>query len=151
MFSFQPVFNLYVSHSKFIKTTTSPFYSSLPKSSPVPEDRLCSHIILPPAHQSQSTVLINTYLDLCNRDFVFSSAPLSPISTPNTILLTKFSAKCHFSVRILASHPHHQLGHVQTQSSLFLRPGFILYLASYLHFLIMLWPLTIPFHSSGIH
>lgn len=79
MFSFQPVFILYVSHSKFIKTTTSPFYSSLPKFSPVPEDWLCSPMILPLAHQSQSIVLINTYLDLCNRGFVFSSAPVSPI------------------------------------------------------------------------
>ena len=96
MFSFQPVFNLYVSHSKFVKTTTSPSYSSLPKFSPVPEDRLCSQIILPLAYQSQSTVLTNTYLDLCNRDFVFSSAPLSPIFHSKYYITDKIFCKVPF-------------------------------------------------------
>ena len=102
--------------------------------------------------------LVNPPSSCCFKNILFSFLPMTMnqkpgvlSSTPNTILPTKFSAKCHFSLRIRASPPHHQLAHIQTQSSLFPRPGFILYLASYLHFLIMISPLTIPFHFSGTH
>lgn len=81
MFSFQPVFILPFSHSKCMKTMTSPFFFV---SSTVLHASGRTASLAPKSHTSscspipQSSLLVSISLDLCHRVFVFPPAPLSP-------------------------------------------------------------------------
>lgn len=102
----------------------------------------------------QSIVLINTSLDLCNRFFVSSSALLSPIFHSNFYITDKSLCKISFQPLNPCLRAHLILITSWVTSkleTLFSRPNFNLYLSTHIHLYTMFWPLTTPFHFSGIH